>query len=235
LPTRSFHMDAGAAKHSRQLSSENSASATEERKRARANDDEHTALLKEHSSAQGGDHTEEKANRDDSDENAELLRWVKELDLEKHIEGGYFRQHYESPIRVKAPWTDDPRSACNAIYFALGPKHFSCFHRLCMDEIWHLYRGTSCTIRQIRPSAEAPGYKLVDAVITPDAPSIVVPAKVWFGAFPSTRAEPVLVGCTTAPGFHYDDFELASREDLLAQYPGINARLIDELLLPSKA
>jgi predicted cupin superfamily sugar epimerase len=128
-----------------------------------------------------------------------------------------------------------------------------------MDEIWHFYRGSSCTIRQILPCTEgsvivvvphththaltnsqltltlsashthththihfaplphtalsrphtplftttAPGYRLVEAVITPSSPTTVVPANVWFGAFPTSRSEPVLVGCTTAPGFHF--------------------------------
>jgi hypothetical protein len=48
---------------------------------------------------------------------------------------------------------------------------------------------------------------------------IVVPAGRWFGATVNEPGNYALVGCTVAPGFHFDDFELAKREDLLRQYP----------------
>jgi predicted cupin superfamily sugar epimerase len=62
---------------------------------------------------------------------------------------------------------------------------------------------------------------------------------VWFGAYPTKDIERIweggksmvksaprdpethfsLVGCTVAPGFEFDDFELASRSDMLAKFP----------------
>src|SRR5262249_7619619 len=60
----------------------------------------------------------------------------------------------------------------------------------------------------------------------------VVPRGCWFGAelaqnrgFSQNRGEVVhpsyaLVGCTVAPGFEFEDFEMARRELLPGQYPG---------------
>lgn len=64
----------------------------------------------------------------------------------------------------------------------------------------------------------------------------MVPPNVWFGAFPTedidissdgavkraTRdheAHFSLVGCTCAPAFQFDDFELANRTELVSRFP----------------
>lgn len=66
---------------------------------------------------------------------------------------------------------------------------------------------------------------------------------VWFGAYPTKDIEHIpdagkpivksaprdpemhfsLVGCTVAPGFEFDDFELATRSDMLAKFPHAKA------------
>ncbi len=49
--------------------------------------------------------------------------------------------------------------------------------------------------------------------------SHVVPAGSLFGATVNDTSSFSLVGCTVAPGFEFEDFELPQRTDLLAQYP----------------
>ena len=47
----------------------------------------------------------------------------------------------------------------------------------------------------------------------------LVPAKTWFGAYlekPNTYA---LLGCTVAPGFDFEDFELGKKAELLELFP----------------
>lgn len=46
-----------------------------------------------------------------------------------------------------------------------------------------------------------------------------VKAGTWFGCFPSSGVEYSLVGCTVAPGFQFEDFELGSRATLLKEFP----------------
>lgn len=69
-------------------------------------------------------------------------------------------------------------------------------------------------------------------------PQYVVPPQVWFGAYPTKdykvdaetgaveklpardpETSYSLVGCTVAPGFQFEDFEMAKRSALLSQYP----------------
>lgn len=76
-----------------------------------------------------------------------------------------------------------------------------------------------------------------------------VPPNVWFGSFPTkdfhiandggvTKTEPrnaeshySLVGCTCAPAFQFQDFELAKRSDLVARFPN-HEHLISLLTYP---
>ncbi|MGO9022680.1 MAG: cupin domain-containing protein, partial [Syntrophobacteraceae bacterium] len=47
----------------------------------------------------------------------------------------------------------------------------------------------------------------------------VMEAGNWFGAEQQGPGEFTLVGCTVAPGFEYEDMEIAGRAELLAMYP----------------
>lgn len=76
-----------------------------------------------------------------------------------------------------------------------------------------------------------------DLVEGDQKPQYTVPPNIWFGSFPTKdfhfphdgtllRAEPrdsenhfSLVGCTCAPGFQFEDFELAKRSHLLSLFP----------------
>jgi predicted cupin superfamily sugar epimerase len=48
-------------------------------------------------------------------------------------------------------------------------------------------------------------------------PQATVPAGVWQAAEP--EGESVLCGCTVAPGFEFQDFELGRADELVISYP----------------
>jgi predicted cupin superfamily sugar epimerase len=56
----------------------------------------------------------------------------------------------------------------------------------------------------------------------------VVPANTWFASRPAAGSSYALVGCTVAPGFDFQDFEMADRETLRASFPQ-HDKLIEEL------
>lgn len=76
------------------------------------------------------------------------------------------------------------------------------------DEVWHHYDGVPLAL-----------YRLGMPTVRLDVekPQAVVPAGVWQAAEPVGGA--VLVGCTVAPGFEFEDFELGSAETLVRAYP----------------
>ena len=52
-------------------------------------------------------------------------------------------------------------------------------------------------------------------------PQIIVPREHWFAAELLDSNAFSLVGCTVSPGFVYQDWELADRSKLVAQYPNL--------------
>ena len=56
----------------------------------------------------------------------------------------------------------------------------------------------------------------------------VVPAGCWFASRVEQPSGFALTGCTVAPGFDFQDFEMAKRNDLITQFPD-HRKLIEEL------
>lgn len=164
--------------------------------------------------------------------------WIQKLTLEPHPEGGYFRQTYRSDAilareALPAHFTG-PRSSSTAIYFLLDGDNFSAFHRLRSDEIWHFYAGSPLSVHVIRPDGEYSELELGNNPEAGEALQALVKAGCWFAS--EVRKEVrekdsnafALVGCTVAPGFDFDDFELAERGALARDYPQ-HRKLIERL------
>ena len=110
---------------------------------------------------------------------------MKAIGLADHPEGGRFREVFRSVRTVSIP-NGVTRSALTHIYFALQPGEVSRFHKVASDEVWNLYQGT--------------GIHFDNCFCH------VVPAGIWQAAEPIS--EPVLVGCSVAPGFEFSDFKM---------------------------
>ena len=149
--------------------------------------------------------------------------WIDRLGLQPHPEGGYFRESYRSPERLEPGAIDGdhegPRSLATAIYFLLDGGSFSALHRLKSDELWLFHDGMPLTVHAIDPSGAYRTYRLGLGVDDGRRPQAAVPAGSWFGATVDDPEGYALVGCTVAPGFDFDDFELADRDVLTARYP----------------
>lgn len=150
------------------------------------------------------------------------------LGLHRHPEGGWFSETFRSPLPVQE--RERRRAASTAIYFALENQDFSAFHRVESDEVWHHYLGPALDLYLLHPSGELQLLRLGKALTQGERPQAVVPGGVWQAAQPvlSVGAEPVLCGCTVAPGFEFADFELAERTSLIERYPEHRA-LIERL------
>ena len=155
--------------------------------------------------------------------NKDAAYWIRKLELEPHPEGGYYRQTYKADLvlpkeSLPANFTG-PRSVSTAIYFLLGAENFSAFHRLQSDELWHFHLGASITIHVIDPDGR---YSKIQLGSDPEAGEVlqaVVRAGCWFASHIGDEKSFALVGCTVAPGFDFDDFELAERDKLVEAYP----------------
>lgn len=149
------------------------------------------------------------------------------LDLAPHPEGGFYRETYRASGVLDAaalPGHGGARAYATAIYFLVTEGSFSALHRIASDELWHFYAGAPLEIVTIDPHGTRRDLHLGLALDAGEAPQAVVPAGWLFGSrlrAPRPDSAPAwsLVGCTVAPGFDFDDFELPSREALLAAHP----------------
>ena len=128
-----------------------------------------------------------------------------------HPEGGFFKETYRSEFST-------------GIFYLLPKGQKSSFHRIKSDEMWHFYGGDSLTVVEITPEG-----MLKETRLDKNNVQYVVPAGVWFGAYLENDSDYAFVGCTVAPAFHYEDFELAQKDEFLATYPQ-HARMIHQLI-----
>ena len=149
--------------------------------------------------------------------------WIKKLNLQKHTEGGYFSEIYRSAEEIKKEHLparySGARNHSTSIYFLLTSGEFSAFHRIKSDEIWHFYSGSPVTIHMINVKGN---YTIAKLGSNPDMDEVfqfTIPHSTWFAASVKEQDSYALVGCTVAPGFHFDDFELGKREELVRLFP----------------
>lgn len=153
--------------------------------------------------------------------------WIEKLDLQKHPEGGWFKEVYKADETIKKEHLHDrysgDRHHSTSIYFLITNEGFSALHRVKSDETWHFYTGSPLAIHMIDESGN---YKT--KILGEHEFQFTVPKHVWFGATVNDEETYSLVGCTVAPGFHFDDFELGDRKNLQSKYPGLKD-IIDKL------
>ncbi len=125
---------------------------------------------------------------------------IARLGLEAHPEGGHYREIYRD-----RPANGD-RGACTSIYYLLAAGEISAWHRIDAVEIWHWYAGAPLQL-SIAASAAATAALLGNDLAGGHRPQMVVPARAWQSARPA--GDWSLVGCTVAPAFQFDGFELA--------------------------
>jgi predicted cupin superfamily sugar epimerase len=138
-------------------------------------------------------------------------------------EGGFFRETYRSEEVIGReglpPRYGTARSHCTAIYYLLTPETFSALHRVKSDEIFHFYAGDPVRMLQLDPEGRGETVILGSDLKAGQTPQHLVRRGVWQGCRLEEGGRFALMGTTVAPGFDYEDFELAGREELMKQFP----------------
>lgn len=149
--------------------------------------------------------------------------WIEHLQLQQHIEGGWYKETYRSPLflhRENAPGlVNGDRSLCTHIYFLLQQNEFSALHRIGSDELWHFYDGDTLVVYEIDMSGQLTEHRLGNDPANGLLPFCMIRKGSWFGSRLAPGGNYALVGCTVAPGFDFADFELATASGLSGQFP----------------
>ncbi|MTW16777.1 cupin [Rhodoplanes serenus] len=123
------------------------------------------------------------------------------LGLAPHPEGGHFRETFRDPADVAG------RAASTAIYFLLARGERSHWHRVDAVEVWHWHAGAPLRLEIAADREAVRTVRLGADLAAGERPQAVVPAGAWQAA--ETLGDWTLVGCTVAPGFRFEGFELA--------------------------
>jgi predicted cupin superfamily sugar epimerase len=129
---------------------------------------------------------------------AEVIRL---LELDPHPEGGHFRETFRDPDGPKG------RGYSTAIYYLLEAGEVSAWHRVDAAEVWHWYAGGPLVLTISGNGHDAASLHLGGDLAAGQRPQAIVPANAWQTAESLGRWS--LVGCTVAPGFSFDGFELS--------------------------
>lgn len=128
---------------------------------------------------------------------------IERLHLAPHPEGGYFIETFRDENTVT-----NNRSASTAIFYLLEAANRSHWHRIDAVEVWHYYAGAP--LRLSRAWDDGTGVRdltLGAHVLEGQNPQGVVAKREWQSA--KSLGKWTLVGCTVAPGFLPEGFELA--------------------------
>jgi uncharacterized protein len=126
---------------------------------------------------------------------------IRALELRPHPEGGHYREIFRDGRKING------RSASTGIFFLMKRGTSSRWHRIDSAEVWHFYRGGPLELSYAMSNGEIVTQILGAEVEKGERPQIAIPPGAW------QRARPLdgytLCGCTVAPGFDFDRFEIA--------------------------
>jgi predicted cupin superfamily sugar epimerase len=125
---------------------------------------------------------------------------IARLDLKPHPEGGHYRETFRDTHIING------RAASTAILFLLARGERSHWHRVDAVEIWHYHAGAPLKL-SIVDGAKEEIIRLGTDLHGDEVPQVTVPARAWQAA--ESLGDWTLVGCTVAPGFTFEGFELA--------------------------
>ena len=154
---------------------------------------------------------------------------IAHLSLVPHPEGGHFKETYRSQHRVDKANGAVGYSASTAIYYLLRGSERSTWHRIQSDEMWHFYDGVPIRIHVLEPDGGLGVLRLGNPLRHADTTfQALVPAGHWFAAECEQPEGFGLAGCTVAPGFEFEEFEMGDQGYLTQHWPE-HAELIARL------
>ena len=148
------------------------------------------------------------------------------LGLQRHPEGGWYRELHRSEQQVQRTNDGQLRSGLTVIAFLLRSDERSRWHRvLGADELWQHVAGDPLELFRLAPQGgTVDSLRLGDP--DPRDPSQaslqLIPAG-WWQAARSLGAWS-LMHCVVGPGFSFDDFTLMADLAALDHPPGVDSR-----------
>lgn len=143
---------------------------------------------------------------------------IKKLKLEPHPrEGGWFRRTYTSHLTVETP--DGKRQLATAIYYLLTQDQPVGFLHRNKSNIVHCHHtGAPVRYRVVKPTGEIEETLLSSEITQNHVPQLLVPGGLW-KATELMDGDFALITEVVAPGFDYEDNEVATTDTFAQEFP----------------
>lgn len=123
------------------------------------------------------------------------------LAMQRHPEGGWYAETFRDEH-------GGARGHSTAIYYLLEKGERSHWHKVRdAAEVWHYYAGSPLRLLLSEDGTASTHHTLGLDIAAGARPQVIVPANWWQSAEP--LGDWTLVGCTVAPGFTFESFEMA--------------------------
>jgi predicted cupin superfamily sugar epimerase len=144
---------------------------------------------------------------------------ISQLNLERHFEGGYFRQTFKADHRDQINTARGDRNTMTAIYYMLtDDNHIDHFHTKYSDGIEFYHMGTPLTYHMIYPNGHYEKAVLGPDILNGQQLQLALPGGTYKAA-ELTSGTYGLVSEAVAPGWEIEDMIDVSRDELLNQFP----------------
>lgn len=142
---------------------------------------------------------------------------VDQLQLQPHIEGGFYRETYRSKETINTQ--GKVRHLSTLIYFLLPSGRYSKFHKIASDEIWLYQQGAPVVIHLLLEDGTHKIEVLGQDTKNGQQLQVIIPAGTLFGAEVEGDNTFALSACMVSPGFDFEDFQLMEKDALIEKFP----------------
>lgn len=153
---------------------------------------------------------------------AEIIERLQLEPLER--EGGWFRRTVESNVMLPAvaiPNHGGDRHTMTSILFLVEGLNQSWLHRLVSHEMLFFHVGSPLVVHCIHAESDGSYERIVLGTNFEkgETPQCCMQPGAWFGTSLEDENGWSLISCCVAPGFEFDDFEIANADALVRDFP----------------
>jgi uncharacterized protein len=144
---------------------------------------------------------------------------IQKLQLEPHIEGGYFRRTYTSPLHLQINHHSSSRPLLSSIYYLLTKESpIGHMHKNQSDIMHYYHLGGSLKFTLISPDGDLKEVIVGSHIDKNQQLQLLVPGGYW-KASELKEGEFALISEAVSPGFDFEDMQLANHQVLKNQCP----------------
>jgi predicted cupin superfamily sugar epimerase len=155
---------------------------------------------------------------------------VTALNLEPHVEGGYYRRTFQADQQPLVETANGPRYLMTSIYYLLTTESpIGQFHWNRSDIVHYYHLGDAIEYSLIYPDGKLETVVMGSNVIAGELLQLHVPGGVWKASRLVTGSAGFgLISEAVSPGFDFADMQMGDRQMLGEQFPQ-HSKLIEQL------